>query len=499
MNLVHIDAVRPSTYNPRAADPRRLDLVELSLRKLGFVLPLYADRAGELISGHQRHLVARRMGLLTVPVETVPAMDLAERKAVNIALNRGTNDFGADDTPTSLTAVLEQHDPHGLAAHLPGVAPGSMYRCVDAVQIPTAFLTRANSGRWVQYARNVAATLLGKGIVMPVVCTPDNRVVNGVGRLQAMAERKASTIPVVYVSPEEADFARVMLNHLSMDFDIHTRYADVLRYNSFRRPRGRRTRLGRCFTFAILGRTSSKEFDIADPADLARWKTNYGRVVCDFGAGLLDETRLLQAAGIDCVPFEPFLLDGGEISPRAARDLTRRFLARVAAGVSFDSVFLSAVLNSVPFLADRRHVLCIVAALCTGRTRVYACSSSTRQAGYRIAAGADFANHTDSQRIQFRLDYEPRVTLGDFGSTPKVQKYHTPREWYDLWHERFEVVRVTESSNNVECVCGRTRPVPPADLSAALAHEFDLPYPDGSRMGLVSEAQDAFSARVATH
>jgi len=38
VKLLDIDAVRPSTYNPRAADPRRLDLVELSLRKLGFVL-----------------------------------------------------------------------------------------------------------------------------------------------------------------------------------------------------------------------------------------------------------------------------------------------------------------------------------------------------------------------------------------------------------------------------------------------------------------------------
>jgi hypothetical protein len=495
VNLVPIDSVRPSTYNPRSADPRRLDLVALSLRKLGFVLPLYADAGGELLSGHQRHLVAQRLGLTHVPVARVPAMDLPERKAVNIAFNRGTNDFSAEDTPASLTAVLEQHDPHGLAAHLPDCPPERLFRCLDAVQVDTATLTRANAGRWVNYARNVAATLLGKGVAMPVICTPDNLAVNGIGRLQAMAERKAATVPVVYVSPAEADFARVMLNHLSMDFDIHTRYADVLRYNSFRRPRGRRSRLGRCFTFALLGRVSSKEFDITDPADLARWKATYGTTVCDFGAGLLDETRLLQAAGIDCTPFEPFLLDGGEISAPAARELTRRFLARIATGVRFDAVFLSAVLNSVPFLADRRHVVCIVAALCGPRTRVYACSSSTRQAGYRIAAGADFANHTDSQRIQFRLDYEPRVTLGDFGSTPKVQKYHTPREWYDLWHERFESVRVSESSNNVECVCSRPRPILPADLAAALSHEFDLPYPDGSRLGLVSDAVTAFARR----
>ena len=30
-----ISAVNPSTYNPRTADPKRLNLIELSLRKLG--------------------------------------------------------------------------------------------------------------------------------------------------------------------------------------------------------------------------------------------------------------------------------------------------------------------------------------------------------------------------------------------------------------------------------------------------------------------------------
>lgn len=49
-----ISAVNPSTYNPRTADPKRLNLIELSLRKLGFIAPIYADANGEILSGHQR-------------------------------------------------------------------------------------------------------------------------------------------------------------------------------------------------------------------------------------------------------------------------------------------------------------------------------------------------------------------------------------------------------------------------------------------------------------
>src|SRR5687767_12272672 len=119
-----VGAVRASTYNPRAVDPARLDLIELSLRKLGFLIPVYADPSGEVISGHQRLTVAERMGLELVPVETTRPMDLAERKGVNIACNRGTNDLRSKDTPTTLTEALGRIDLDALAAELPDREPG---------------------------------------------------------------------------------------------------------------------------------------------------------------------------------------------------------------------------------------------------------------------------------------------------------------------------------------------------------------------------------------
>lgn len=86
--------LRPSTYNPRRADPERLRLVELSLRKLGWLIPIYADADGEILSGHQRHYVAtERMGLEAGPVALTPTMNLESRKAMNIAFNRSTNDL----------------------------------------------------------------------------------------------------------------------------------------------------------------------------------------------------------------------------------------------------------------------------------------------------------------------------------------------------------------------------------------------------------------------
>ena len=119
ITLEPIDAVRPSTYNPRSAVPERLDLIELSLRKLGFIAPIFADSDGEILSGHQRHLVASRMGATHVPVFRTKALDLDQRKALNIVFNRATNDFDFNSTPGRVTSELQSLDIEALAARIP--------------------------------------------------------------------------------------------------------------------------------------------------------------------------------------------------------------------------------------------------------------------------------------------------------------------------------------------------------------------------------------------
>lgn len=105
------------------------------------------------------------------------------------------------------------------------------FRCAYPSKVSVAKLCRINSGRWIQYAKSIARTLRKAGIIMPIVCTPDGKVINGIGRLEMLAELKAATCDVVYISEDEAKFADAMMNLLTMEFDIHTRYADLLRYN----------------------------------------------------------------------------------------------------------------------------------------------------------------------------------------------------------------------------------------------------------------------------
>jgi hypothetical protein len=48
----------------------------------------------------------------------------------------------------------------------------------------------------------------------------------------------------------------------------------------------------------------------------------------------------------------------------------------------------------------------------------------------------------------------------------------------------------------VQAICAKPLKINKERLKTAIAFEFDLPYPDGTRMGLVEEALEAFSKRL---
>lgn len=495
IKLLPINSVQPSTYNPRKADPMRLKIIELSLRKLGWLLPIYADEDGEILSGHQRHLVATRMGMKKVPVIYVPRMTLEERKAINIAFNRGTNDMQNSDAPDTLKMALEECNVFDLAEELPDQTRNCP--CLNAENVSITPFLEGNKGRWMPYTRNLAQMLRKRGIQMPVIATKDYKVINGLGRVELAAERGEKEVSVVWVTDEQAALAQAMLNFLSMDFDIHTRYADLLRYNSFRRVRRVRASLGWGFVFAHYKKSAVKDYDVTTPENAEHWKNTYGTSVVDFGAGHLTETKILRSIGVRVNPFEPYRIEEKDnIDKDESIRLTRVFLADVAAGTPYDAVFISSVLNSVPFKGDREHIACLCAALCGNKTRLYAVASARSHANWKNLAGCNQISERRLKECLFRLDYEGGISLGDFQSKPKVQKYHSKKEFYELFSPFFKRVQIDDRANNVTAICAGLKEINLTKLKAAIAFEFDLPYPDGSRMGLVEEATKAYEKRL---
>lgn len=494
MKLVPIADLKPAAYNPRAADPERLAMVRLSLERLGWLLPVYATADGEILSGHQRTTVAAELGYDQVPVEIAPDLDPNTRRAVNIAFNRATNDMDPVTSPTDLAARLAAQDVAALAKGLP--PRKKHYPCLAAAPVALAPILKANAGKWLPYALAIAKTLRAKGIAMPVILGPGGEVVNGIGRVQLAAEEGKASIPAVQLGAKEAGFARAMLNLISMEFSIHVHYADLLRFNSFRRARRTRQELGAGFTFATATRrgTVAQRFDIRNRADRERWLAEHGASVLDFGAGHLFETDLLRSVGVDCTPFEPYRLGmGNEIDKAASVDLTLDFLLAVASGKRWSSIFCSSVMNSVPFVQDRRHMVKIMAACAGPGTKVYALAMPADHGNVTGIKRAE-VNERREQGINFMLNYEPNVILGEIGAKPKVQKYHTQAEFYELFKSAFERVKVGVNGN-AEIWAVAARPLPLTGLKAALEFEFDLPYPDGSRMGLAQAAINAFHER----
>ncbi|WP_445498033.1 hypothetical protein, partial [Pseudomonas aeruginosa] len=108
--------------------------------------------------------------------------------------------------------------------------------------------------------------------------------------------------------------------------------------------------------------------------------------------------------------FEPYrvdpVLNEAEPSPDYSRSMAKQFLSAIAdPRHKFDSIFMSAVMNSIPFPEDRLKVLVIVHALCRLDTSVYGTCRDISDFSYEYG-GVRNGNY-------FVMDGEPGIRLGD--------------------------------------------------------------------------------------
>lgn len=497
--LMACESVARAAYNPREADDFRDEMLKLSISKFGWLIPAFVDPSSELLSGHQRQRISMSLGAKDIPVVKTKMLPEGRRKAINLLFNRATNDMDNSDNSTDMRKALmeSREDILESVAKLPDLDPlgREFFPVLDFKWLPVSDLLAVNTELGSYGMQSASEILIKQKMFSPLVATESGRLINGKGRLPAFASAGYDEVPVTVVGEEKADTLVKLVNLLTMDFTIHKQYADVLRFNSFRRANGTKESIGAAFRFDLF--PNSADWD--SPNTWEQWRQHYGTTVLDFGAGLLQDTYRMRSNGVDVVPFEPFLLqkDTAVIDPEAARTLLREFLVRIAAGVQFDSVFQNSVMNSVPFIEDRKHIVTLISSLCGPSTRVYCCAisaSSTR--AHTMVGNSRPPSHEKVGRASFVLDYEENVSIADISSLPKVQKFHKPREWYDLWSAGFQWVQSVKYADLVAAICKRPLPVDPAKLRAAVEFEFDLPYPNGSRVGLVDEALAAFSRRL---
>lgn len=489
--LCSIADLTPDDSNPRKPDPIRLHLLRLSLSRLGFILPIAATTDGLVLSGHQRLTVAKELGWTKVPVDFIdlPGKDI---KGINVLFNRSTNDFGALDTGSKSFEDLKLSQIISEAEELPEIADREWF----ALECNWASIKGIGSEIADQYDKKavvVAQNFIRKDIFIPIVVSESGQVVNGIHRLFAARETGIDEWPIVTIPDDLARFATHFLNYLSMDFHVDEEFQTMLRYSAYRRPQNARGAVPKAYRFWANGERTLPDKDSYSLKYWRKFRDIHGHNMIDFGSGLSKVATFLNSKGFYCIDFEPYRIDPdsgvGKPSPVFSKTKAREFLDEISdPDFAFDSIFLASVLNSVPFPQDRMAVLLIVHALSNFATTVYGTCRDVSDFHYEYG-GIRQANY-------FVFDSEPGVRLGDAIANPKIQKFHTQKEidaqLAFLWKTR----DYWPGGNIFYFRADNPKRVNPKSLKQAIELEFDLPYADGTTMGLVKEAKEAFSHRL---
>ena len=488
---IPIDKLHPDTRNPRKADDARLSLLRLSLAKLGFIMPVYATPEGMLLSGHQRQTVARSMGITSLP--TIVA-DVKEKdiKGINILFNRATNDFGALDTGAKASERLSIEKVIDAAESLPDFE-GEDWFALGCKERSITSLGREDADKYDKKAIVVADSIYRLGVRIPIVVSESGRVVNGIHRLLFAKEEGLKKWPIIRVPEEYADVALNFLNYLSMDFHVDAEFARMMRYSAYRRPQNNRGNVPKAYRFWANGNRTLLDRDSYSTEYWRKFRDLHGMSVMDFGAGLCKVKPFLEERGMHCADFEPYRIDPdkgvGVPDPEYSKAKAKEFLEEIATGRKYGSIFLASVMNSIPFPEDRMAVLAIVHALSDRDTVIYGTCRDISDFGYEYG-GIRQANY-------FVFDSEPGVRVGDVMRAPKIQKFHTQEE-ADAMFSRLWVKRDYWPGGNVFYFrLSAPKGLNAKVLSRALEMEFEeLPYADGSVMGLGKFAKKCFGKRL---
>jgi hypothetical protein len=492
---VAIEKLYEDEANPRKPDDVRLKLLQLSIAKLGYMMPIFATPEGMILSGHQRLFVSKLLGLKTIPVEYVH-LTKKQVRGVNVLFNRCTNDFSAFDTGSgskerlNLTELLEEAEQ--WEDFLEVYSSEEDYYAYEVEDMPVKDITVHEVAKYDKKAIIIANSLQRMGVEIPVVLTESGRIVNGLYRVLSAKELDLQTWPVITIPDDWAEMTGHFLNYLSMDFSIDDEYKDLMRMSAFRRPQNNRGAVPKAYRFFANGYRTLPDKDSYSTAYWRKFRDIHGDKLIDFGAGLCKVAPFLRKKGMQCIDFEPYRIDEavakGKPSPLLSKAKAQDFLEEVREMGQIDSIFLASVMNSVPFPRDRMVVLACVHALCSFNTVIYGTCRDISDFNYEYG-GIRNANY-------FVFDTEPSVRIGDVMHNPKIQKFHTQEEAQNMFQTFWESIEFWPGGNIFYFRLKNPKRVSPQIISQAIELEYDLPYQDGTTMGMVDLAKEVYGERL---
>ena len=482
VKLIDIDLIEKAIYNPRKKVSEQLFLLEKSLKQFGWIIPAYVDENNTLLSGHQRLDIWKKLGETKVPCIKVPDLSQKHKKGFNLLFNLATNDFSRNfvKEKIELPANIEQESSEKF--------PCLRVEYVNYKEIIELNPLQSKDLDGWQYSR----MFIKRNIIIPIILDKNGIIANGVKRFYSFLRSKVVNIPVIRVDFEKSTF-EVYLNKISMDFTIKENLARELRFNSFRRLRLKRSKLGLGFSFWAEFKDPGNSFNQTSRKNVYKLRKAFGKSTIDFGAGHLLESKMLEEIGIKAYPFDPYIpKDKDTPDLRLSRKVGLVFLEAVANKTNFESVICSSVFNSIPFYEDRDHVLRILASL---SKKLYLTTMNVNAQQMKRVTGDTYLSKREAKTPYLVANYENGTVIGDISTgTFKSQKCYSKAELKSQVKKFYNDVRVYKADYNYHVLALDPKPIDKSDLKRSLSFEFNLPYPNGS-LNLHQEAIESWQKR----
>jgi ParB family chromosome partitioning protein len=458
--MLELDAditdIHGAEYNPRKITEEDLAALRESITRLGIVKPIIV-RGKTIVAGHQRTKSLRAIGVTRAPVYWLQTDTTTYDEVRFNQLHNGT-DLDIGDEAIRITKPLSLGFNEIARDEIEGQlnGPGAIIRKAICELI-------AKYGPWGA----CVATLSGEVIHAS----------------QYAIAAAVSGVPVtVYaVADEQKDFAQKMLSRVYGRFSYdaverHT-YVQSLAQPNRRIEESGLAKLSRLYRYKVEPHLSK----------------NQRHRLLDFGAGRGNCARRMRDDGYSVRDLEFFRrTDKNEINKSAVHRMVSQLLHDTKTNGLFDAVVCQAVLNSVDSIEAQDAV-------------VGCCNLFCKPGGTLIINGRSLEQYTASLRAR---STDLRTRRPEFLDADGFSAIYREGKWFFQKYYSIEDARALIERFGfevIECECN-----PPAisnywvivakkkhdlskdDYRKYVEFEFELPWPDGSTVGMSEKVKQAF-------
>lgn len=459
--MLELDAditdIHGAEYNPRKITEEDLAALRESISRLGIVKPIIV-RGKTIVAGHQRTKSLKAIGVSRAPVYWLQTDTTTYDEVRFNQLHNGT-DLDVGEVKLTISKPLAI-----------GFNEVCREEIVGKLNGPGAIIRKA-----------ICELISKYGPWGACVATVSGEIIHASQYAIAAA---VSGVPVtVYAVPDEQrDFAEQMLSRIygRFSYDAVERHTYV---QSLAQPNRR-----------------IEDTGIARLSRLYRYKVephlieNASHRLLDFGAGRGNCARRMRDQGFSVRDLEFFRRaeSKNEIDKSAVHRMVHQLVRDVKANGRFDGVVCQAVLNSVDSIEAQDSV-------------VGCCNLFCKVGGTLIINGRSLEEYNASVNAVVQNSRTRRPEFLDADGFSAIyregkwffQKYYTIEDAKALIERfGFEIIQAECNppaiSNYWVIVAKKVNDLSPEDYRRYIDFEFDLPWPDGSRVGMASNVREAF-------